>query len=66
MSKLSRQQAVMQLMHLIKQPKHVAENLLPDREILTVSDVETAAAKYREDKMANQVEGPQKPHWLHR
>jgi hypothetical protein len=59
MDKLNRYQATLQLMHLIKKPKYVAENLLPDdRTIYKVADVEAAAAKYR----AN----PTNEHWFYK
>jgi hypothetical protein len=58
--KLSRYQATLQLMHLIKQRKDVCEALLPDREILSVADVEAAAATYRENKAAASN------HWLNK
>jgi len=46
--KLGRDQANLQLRYLIKVPKHIAAELLPDREILSVADVEAAAAKFRD------------------
>lgn len=48
--KLSRYQATLQLMNLIKTSKADAESLLPDLEIMTVADVEKAAADYRARK----------------
>jgi len=47
MNKLTRYQATLQLMNLIKVSKQTAEALLPNLEIMNLSDVENAAASYR-------------------
>jgi len=47
MNKLTRYQATLQLMNLIKVSKQQAEALLPDLEIMNLTDVENAASIYR-------------------
>ena len=47
MNKLTRYQATLQLMNLIKVSKQQAEALLPDLEIMNLTDVENAASLYR-------------------
>jgi len=50
MNKLTRYQATLQLMNLLKVSKQTAEALLPNQEIMNLSDVESAASHYRTDK----------------
>jgi len=50
MDKLTRYQATLQLMNLIKTSKADAQSLLPDLEILSLDDVEKAAADFRARK----------------